>query len=74
MVRCPSCQKELTKAAKSWIYGVFRVDAYSCDCGQDFREYISIHASLSQTPGDRLKLEKHTFMLKLEKGKNYVKV
>ena len=60
MVKCPICKKELTKPKKTWTYGQFAVEAYSCDCGTDFREYI--------------KAGKHSFTLKLKKGKGFVKV
>ena len=54
---------------KSWTYGVFKVDAYSCDCGANFREYATIHVIVAPTSGKTPKLEKHSFMLKLEKGR-----
>lgn len=47
------------KPKKSWTYGLFKVQAYSCDCGTDFREYT--------------KAGKHSFTLKLKKGKGFVK-
>jgi len=53
MVKCPNCKREVTK------YGQFTVQAYSCDCGTDFREYT--------------KAGKHSFTLKLKKGKGFVK-
>jgi hypothetical protein len=40
MPKCPGCKREISKAEKSWTYGPFRVKAYSCQCGTDFREYI----------------------------------
>jgi len=55
MANCPNCKKEITKPKKSWTYGIFKVDAYSCDCGIDFREYT--------------KAEKHIFTLKLKNGR-----
>jgi hypothetical protein len=39
MVKCPACKREFDKSKKSWDYGQFRVDAYSCECGTDLREY-----------------------------------
>jgi hypothetical protein len=59
MAKCPNCKKELTKPKKSWTYGIFKVQAYLCDCGTDFREYS--------------KAGKHSFTLKLKKGKGSVK-
>jgi len=59
MVECPNCKKELTKPKKSWSYGQFIVQAYSCNCGTRFREYT--------------KDGKHSFTLKLEKGRGFVK-
>ena len=60
MVKCPNCKKELSKPKKSWTYGQFAVQAYSCDCGTDFREYT--------------KARKHSFTLKVKKGKGFIKV
>ena len=60
MVKCPNCKKEVNTPEKTWKYGQFTVQAYSCDCGMRFREYT--------------KDGKHSFMLKLQKGKGYVKV
>lgn len=60
MVKCPNCGKELTKSKKSWTYGVFKVQAYLCDCGTSFREYM--------------RAGKHSFTLKAKKGKRLVKV
>jgi hypothetical protein len=60
MAKCPNCKKELTKPKKSWTYGIFKVQAYSCYCGTDFREYS--------------KNGKHSFTLKkLQKEKGYIK-
>lgn len=59
MVKCPNCEKELTQPKNSWAYGPFTVQAYSCNCGTRFREYI--------------KDGKHSFMLKLEKGRGFVR-
>ncbi|MGA2308182.1 MAG: hypothetical protein ABSG57_01370 [Candidatus Bathyarchaeia archaeon] len=49
----------MIKPRKSWNYGAFRVQAYSCECGTDFRDYS--------------REGKHSFSLKLKKGKGYVK-
>jgi hypothetical protein len=59
MAKCPNCKKELAKPKKTWTYGIFKVQAYSCDCGTDFREYT--------------KAGKHSFTLKLKKGKGFIK-
>jgi len=59
MAKCPNCKKELTKPKKTWTYGIFKVQAYKCDCGTDFREYT--------------KAGKHSFTLKLKKGKGFIK-
>lgn len=50
MAKCPDCRKEISKANKTWIYGPFRVQAFTCDCGTDFREYA--------------RKQKHVFTLK----------
>ena len=60
MVKCPNCKKEVNAPEKTWVYGQFAVQVYSCDCGTKFREYT--------------KDGKHSFMLKLRKGKGFVKV
>lgn len=73
MVKCPDCRSELTRPRKSWIYGVFRVEAYSCDCGTNFQEYTSIHVIVLPSSGSAPKLEKHSFILKWENGR-WVKV
>jgi hypothetical protein len=59
MAKCPNCKTELNKPKKKWTYGRFEVQAYSCDCGTDFREYT--------------KAGKHAFTLKLNKGKGFIK-
>lgn len=60
MVKCPNCKKEMIKTDKSWKYGLFAVEAFSCtNCGTQFREYT--------------KNGKHSFTLKLQKGKGYKK-
>lgn len=69
MVECPSCKKDIMKPKKSWAYGIFKVDAYSCECGANFREYANIHIILAPTSGNTLRLEKHSFKLILKKGR-----
>ena len=59
MVKCPNCKNEVSKPKKTWKYMGFDVQAYSCDCGTRFREYT--------------KNGKHSFTLKLVKGKGFVK-
>jgi len=60
MTKCPNCKKENLKPNKTWKYGQFTVQAYSCaSCGTDFREYS--------------RAGKHSFTLKLKKGKGFVK-
>jgi len=60
MVNCPDCGKEVTKPAKTWKYGRFMAHAYLCgNCGTQFREYT--------------RNGKHSFTLKLQKGRGYVK-
>jgi len=59
MAKCPNCEKEIKTPKKTWKYGKFRVQAYSCGCGTRFREYT--------TDG------KHSFTLKLQKGKGFVR-
>jgi hypothetical protein len=39
MVRCPACKREFDRYKKAWSYGQFRVEAYSCECGTDLRDY-----------------------------------
>jgi hypothetical protein len=53
-------QKGANKPEKTWKYGVFTVRVFSCEnCGTKFRDYA--------------KNGKHSFTLKLQKGKGYVK-
>jgi hypothetical protein len=59
MTKCPSCKKEIKKPKKAWNYGQFEVQAYSCECGTDFRDYCA--------------KGKPAFTLKLKKGKGFVK-
>ena len=60
MVNCPDCKREMTKPDKTWRYGVFEAEFYSCRCGARFREYT--------------RDGKHSFTLKYVKGKGYRKV
>jgi DNA-directed RNA polymerase subunit RPC12/RpoP len=61
MVNCPKCKKEVAKPVKKWKYGRFVSEAYLCgNCGTHFNEYT--------------RNGKHSFTLKLQKGKGYVKV
>ena len=60
MAKCPNCKNEIAKPDKTWKYGQFTVQAYLCSCGTKFRDY-------SQKG-------KHTFTLKLQKGKGYRKI
>jgi hypothetical protein len=39
MAKCPDCLKEITEIKKKWKYGKFDVEAYSCECGANFRSY-----------------------------------
>ncbi len=59
MVKCPACKREFEKRKKAWKFGKFDVSAYTCECGTDFRQY-----SLKG---------KHSFTLKKEDGKGFVK-
>ena len=59
-VNCPNCKREVDKPNKSWKYGQFQVQAYTCkNCKTQFREYT--------------KNGKYAFTLKLEKGKGFIK-
>ncbi len=51
--------KEYREHKKKWKYGPFDVEAYSCECGTDFRVYRKGGAD--------------SFVLKKEKGKGFVK-
>ena len=39
MTKCPDCMKEIAESKKKWAYGKFDVEAFSCECGTDFRSY-----------------------------------
>jgi transposase-like protein len=61
MSKCPNCKKENLKPAKTWKYRFFTVQAYVCsNCQTQYRDYFD-------------KNGKHSFTLKLEKGKGYIK-
>jgi transposase-like protein len=61
MAKCPNCKTENPKPAKTWKYGNFTVNAYTCkNCQTQFREYLD-------------KNGKHSFTLKLQKGEGYIK-
>jgi predicted RNA-binding Zn-ribbon protein involved in translation (DUF1610 family) len=61
MGRCPNCGGESGKPEKTWKYSIFTVQAYICPkCGTRYRDYY--------------RGERHSFTLKREKGKGYVKV
>ena len=60
VVKCPDCLRKYTEQKKKWKYGKFDVEAYSCECGTDFRTY--------KQEG------KHSFILKRnKKDKNWKK-
>lgn len=39
MGKCPDCMKEYQEYKKKWKYGQFEVEAFTCECGTDFRDY-----------------------------------
>ena len=39
MGKCPDCMKEYQEHKKKWKFGKFDVEAFTCECGTDFREY-----------------------------------
>jgi ssDNA-binding Zn-finger/Zn-ribbon topoisomerase 1 len=60
MATCPNCKTNVIKQSQSWKYGQFTVNAYVCPkCNTQFRKYY-ING-------------KHSFTLKYEKGKGFVK-
>jgi len=60
MAKCPNCKREAEKPKKTWKYGVFTVQAYTCsNCGTEFRDY-----EIDGIP---------KFTLRLKKGRGYVK-
>jgi len=61
MAKCPNCKTENPTPNKKWKYGIFAVNAYTCEnCKTQFREYLD-------------KNGKNSFTLKLQKGKGYIK-
>ena len=61
MAKCPNCKNENPKPAKTWKYGIFTVQAYTCNnCKTQYREYYDKNGKLG-------------FTLKLQKGKGYRK-
>ncbi|MBS7605564.1 MAG: hypothetical protein QXV82_10395 [Ignisphaera sp.] len=61
MAKCPACKAENPTPTKTWKYGAFTVEAYTCkNCQTQYREYYN-------------KDGKYSFTLKLEKGKGYIK-
>jgi hypothetical protein len=59
MAKCPKCRKEVAGPSKKWKYSKFSVELFECVCGTKFREYA--------------RNGKHSFTLKFEKGKGFVK-
>jgi transposase-like protein len=60
LVNCPKCKTSNIKPEKTWKYGQFSVQSFTCkNCNTKFREYT--------------KDAQHAFTLKLEKGKGYIK-
>ena len=39
MPKCPDCLRESNKIKKQWKFSHYDVEAYSCECGTDFRSY-----------------------------------
>lgn len=40
MVRCPRCNKEVSKAIKEWDYSIFHVKLFYCGkCEKSFKAY-----------------------------------
>ncbi|MCC6018912.1 MAG: hypothetical protein LM601_07770 [Candidatus Verstraetearchaeota archaeon] len=61
MSKCPNCGFVNSSPRKMWKYGNFTVQAYTCsNCGTRYQEYYDKSGKLS-------------FILKLQKGKGYVK-
>jgi len=59
VAKCPKCKTEVAKPSKKWKYWQFTVEVFECSCGTKFREYT--------------RDGRHSFTLKLEKGKGYIK-
>lgn len=40
MVKCPRCEKDVSKASKEWNYAVFKVKLFNCEkCNKTFKAY-----------------------------------
>ncbi|MEJ2272541.1 MAG: hypothetical protein P8X91_08725 [Candidatus Bathyarchaeota archaeon] len=39
MKKCPACLREVSESKKKWKFGQYNVEAFSCECGTDFRSY-----------------------------------
>jgi hypothetical protein len=39
VTKCPDCLREVSKSKKKWKFGQYNVEAFSCECGTDFRSY-----------------------------------
>jgi len=58
---CPNCKNENPNPIKTWKYRFFTVKAYTCsNCKTQYRDYFD-------------KDGKHSFTLKFEKGKGYIR-
>jgi hypothetical protein len=61
LIKCPKYKKEVDNLNKTLKYEIFTVKDYTCkNCQTQFREYYD-------------KNGKHSFTLKLQKGKGYIK-
>jgi hypothetical protein len=68
-MKCPKCGKNKKIPNKSWQYGIFKVDTYSCDCGTQFRVYKSLFLDWDENTSGKHKIEEHKFILQLENGR-----
>lgn len=72
MMQCPVCGKNNNIPTKSWQYWIFRVDAYSCECGAKFRNYRSMQLDLKGNSDiAKGKLVEHSFILLHTKGRQW---
>ncbi len=39
VTKCPDCLREVNESKKKWKFGQYNVEAFSCECGTDFRSY-----------------------------------
>ena len=63
MSKCPNCGYENETPKKTWKYSFFTVYAYNCRmCGTYYRDYYDDRKG------------KHSFTLKLVKGRGLIKV